>query len=545
MIRILDDRKQKMYRIPIEDVNTSEAKRLMADIAALPAASRVWSTAEREWQINYTQKRGVRAIYMRHRPVESGIQVAPDFSRPLKPQQAAALRFCQAEPSALLDMYMSTGKTRTAIELIPLKQAARIFIVCPTAAMSVWRDQIPEWAAYRYGLLVLARGMPIKKRAAELERFLEQDASAERPLIAVCNYEAAWREPLNRVIEAGVWDMIIADECHRLGSPGSKVSRFFGKLAVNAPFRYGLSGTPLRTSILDAYALYRFLHPMLFGRNYSHFQREYAEIDHVTRRVIAYKNIDQFRERYNIIRFHAGRETLQIDEPLMNLLPVRLTRSTWMTYKDVERDFYAELESGGVIDAPNVLVKYLRLQQLESEFVTLDDGSLARLTSGATAKQQVLRDFLEDFAKDEKLVIFTRFQLETTMALEEVKRSERRVFQLTGARKELAEWGVDPTGAVLVVSLGAGAEGIDLTAATYAIFWSLSYKLTEFEQAVSRVNRINQRQAPVIYVMTPEGPSGEISIGRKVYQAHIAKRSLLDELTQQKKDTVNAANNDY
>jgi len=516
--------------VPISDQPSPPEQRAIADIMMLPVTSRTWSAADSEWHIKASQKKAMRAIYMRHCRGSGGIYTPPDYERPLKATQAGALAFCAREPSALLDMYMSTGKTRTGVELIDLRQAKRVLIACPTSAMSVWRDQLAEWARYDYELCVLSRDQTVAKRAIELREFM-QETAGESPRIVVTNYEAVWRDALANAIDVLNWDMFLLDECHRISGRNSRISRFFGRIAMDVPYRYALSGTPLRTSILDAFGLYRFLHPAVFGRNYTQFQQTYAEVDGMTRRVINYRNTEEFQRRYNLIRYHAGRDQLGIDEPELILQPVRLPAAVWRVYKDVEQEFYAELDEGGKVDAPNVLVKYLRLQQIESEFVATEDSSLQWLTRGRTAKQEVLLDFLEDLPKDEKLVIFTRFQLEVEQAHAAALDAGRVVYRLTGSHKELEAWKADNTGAVLITSLGAGSEAVDMTAAIYAVFWSLSYKRLEFEQAVSRVSRTNQRQAPYVYVMIPEGPNGEISIGRKVYQSHKAKTSLLAELT--------------
>ena len=547
MIRIYDDKKLKCYRIPISDQPTEAERRVIADISMLPVQSRQWVAAESEWRVNYSQKKAMRAIYMRRSERGSvAALTASTYVEPagLRDTQREALAFCAKEPSALLDMYMSTGKTRTGIELVRLRQAARALIVCPTGAMAVWRDQLAEWATYDYSLCELSRNLTVTQRAAKLRAFMrDSPASAAKPNIVVVNHQAVWRDALANAIDGINWDMFILDESHHSLGRSSRVGKFFGKIAMDIPYRYAFSGTPLRTDILDAFGIYRFLQPAIFGRNYQQFQQTYAEVDHMTRKVLNYRNQDDFNRRYNLIRYHAGRNRLNIEEPEIILQPVRLPASVWRVYKDVEKEFYAELEltfpppgesgevRGGVVDAPNVLVKYLRLQQIESEFVATEDGTVQRLTPGLTAKQEILRDFLADLPADEKLVVFTRFQLEVDQACAAAVSEDRRVYRLTGESKELEAWKEDKTGAVLVTSLGAGSEAVDMTAAIYAVFWSLSYKRLEFEQAVSRVSRTNQRQAPHIYVMIPEGPNGETSIGRKVYQSHKNKTALIEELT--------------
>ena len=62
------------------------------------------------------------------------------------------------------------------------------------------------------------------------------------------------------------------------------------------------------------------------------------------------------------------------------------------------------------------------------------------------------------------------------------------------------------------------------------IFYSLGPKLSEYEQAIARVNRPGQKAAPRVYVMMPEGPNGEPSIARRVFAALRDRRNMLDTL---------------
>ena len=52
------------------------------------------------------------------------------------------------------------------------------------------------------------------------------------PFVGVINYDSAWREPFAAWAEKVQWDLIIADEAHRIKAPGGKASLFFKRLRL-------------------------------------------------------------------------------------------------------------------------------------------------------------------------------------------------------------------------------------------------------------------------------------------------------------------------
>ena len=64
-------------------------------------------------------------------------------------------------------------------------------------------------------------------------------------------------------------------------------------------------------------------------------------------------------------------------------------------------------------------------------------------------------------------------------------------LELSGRRDELKRW-QDGGAQVLAVQISAGGIGVDLTRARYSIYYSLSFSLGEYDQALSRVHRPGQ-----------------------------------------------------
>jgi SNF2 family DNA or RNA helicase len=163
-------------------------------------------------------------------------------------------------------------------------------------------------------------------------------------------------------------------------------------------------------------------------------------------------------------------------------------------YLELEKDFVAEVRDGRVT-AANAMVKLLRLQQVAGGWVKTDDGQYRRVDS---AKQNLLADTFEDIGAGEPVVVFCRFHADLNAVHEAAKTAGFQSLELSGRRDELKRW-QEGEAQVLAVQISAGGVGVDLTRARYSIYYSLSFSLGEYDQALSRVHRPGQTR-PVEHI---------------------------------------------
>ncbi len=134
------------------------------------------------------------------------------------------------------------------------------------------------------------------------------------------------------------------------------------------------------------------------------------------------------------------------------------------------------------------MVKLLRLQQVAGGWVKTDDNQYHRVDS---AKQNLLADTLDDIGPNEPVVVFCRFHADLDAVHEAAKSPGFESLELSGRRDELKRW-QSGDAQVLAVQISAGGVGVDLTRARYSIYYSLSFSLGEYDQALSRVHRPGQ-----------------------------------------------------
>ena len=71
---------------------------------------------------------------------------------------------------------------------------------------------------------------------------------------------------------------------------------------------------------------------------------------------------------------------------------------------------------------------------------------------------------------------------------EAAKRTGRTSSELSGRVNTLPEWQEGKTD-VIAVQIQAGGVGIDLTRASYCVYYSVGFSLGDYEQSLARVHR--------------------------------------------------------
>jgi SNF2 family DNA or RNA helicase len=193
-------------------------------------------------------------------------------------------------------------------------------------------------------------------------------------------------------------------------------------------------------------------------------------------------------------------------------------------YRDLEEDFVAQVREG-VVTAANAMVKLLRLQQVTGGVVPTDDGAVHRVDC---AKRQLLADTFEDIGADEPAVVFCRFHADLDAVHEAAKSAGLESLELSGRRDELKAW-QDGQAPVLAVQISAGGVGVDLTRARFSIYYSLSFSLGEYDQALSRVHRPGQTR-PVEHIHLVAKNTVDAKILRALEKRAEVVQSILAEI---------------
>lgn len=443
--------------------------------------------------------------------------------------QEEAMQFALRHPACMLDMDMGTGKTRVAIDTIFARENCyRILVVCPKAVVPVWRENLEKFAPNDQWSCWDRQKGSIKAKAEDLKNWLKVPAIKQ---FVIINYDSVWRGDLGNLVLRSGFQVVVLDESHRAKAAGSKVSKFLALLGKRVHYKMCLSGTPMANSPLDVYGQYRFLDPSIFGTNHYLFLQEYAIMGGPERRfIVGFKNQRKLNEKFRSIAYSCKMSDIANKIKLPDALPetrrlVSLPAADMRTMKELNREFVAECGSGHVV-VNNVLTKLVRLQQITSGFCYTQENVLLdkELQELNTAKEDTLADMLEDLDPRENVVVFCIFRHDLEAIHRAAKKNKRECFELSGSENTLDGW-KSTEGAVIAVQIQAGSEGIDMTKANHAVYFSIPHSLAMYNQSRARLYRPGQTRPVSFCHLLAEG-----TIDEALYKSLIKKEDVIESI---------------
>lgn len=437
----------------------------------------------------------------------------------------------------LLGLDMGCGKTKVIYDLINNHpHLSTILVTCPKTVIQTWQDERVEHGIRDIRVLLLGDKTgrngepvmwPVKKRTEAAERFLQLHSEKVCCRVVVINHESIWREPFKTFVRSRIWDLLVVDECHRAKKPGGKFSMFLSKSLESFACRAGLTGTPMPKDPLDIYAQARFLDPGIFGTSYTMFKARYGVFGGFeNRKFLRLNNKEEFQAKLDRLMIRVMSDDV-FDLPKRH----HITRTTVLDaeesriYQEMKRELIADVGSG-VVTAANALVRLVRLQQITQGTVKDDDGIEHRIGS---SKQDLLAEVLEDLPPDEPIALFANFTDDLARIHETCESLGRESLELSGQRNDLAAFkaGGPP---IIAVQYRSGGVGVDLTRARYTIFYSPTFDMGAYEQAIKRTHRPGQERTTFYIHLTVQGTI-DVDINRALRQKKKIVEDCLGGLT--------------
>jgi len=518
-------------------------RRLVEDVKALPG--RTYDPKTKAWHVPLTEERAVARFAAKWngeqrtslRPVVDASRVFPTCTR-TKPwmHQLAAFRYLSGRDAALIDLQPGSGKSKVLVDYcINTPGVRRVLICAPLSFVGGWQAQFVQHAG-RPCVVARCDTGSVASKMARAVRCFDEAKAMNRLAVVVINYDAVWREPFGEWALDAQFDVVAADEVQALRSPGSRRSRYAYRLGRQAQTRIGLSGTPFPESPLDAYGVCRFLSPSLLGTNYRAFLQRYAVLGGFgNHSVLGYINQEELKAKIATLRFHQEPQGYELPERLDIDIPLALPDAARTLYAQLQRDFYGRVARGEVTIA-NAAVAVVRLQQLTSGYIPLDDsengaGILHRVH---TAKRDALGDLLESFDRDEPVVVFCRFHHDLAAVYEVAHQVGRQSAEISGrpGRPALTLVGgtwADGPETVLAVQGQSGVEGVDLTRASKAVYYSYVWELGKYEQSGRRLLRAGQTRPCTYYHLLCDD-----TVDGRIRRLLAAKKNVLEALLEER-----------
>lgn len=313
------------------------------------------------------------------------------------------------------------------------------------------------------------------------------------------------------------WDVVIVDECHKIKSNSSKISKLVYRLTKKAEYAWGLSGTPRGNSDIDIFCQFHNLNVSEWGDiSYSRFVEQCCTVDTKFFNHQQIKIPTGIKEEYkagwerNIALYSCRADYDEDDEmPDISVNTVKFNYVPTEEYKKAEQ---------GVIQLSNyesTMTKLTAVQKLHQ----IVNGFLYIPGETGTSTWRIERnkklDWLLKNIDDKPTAIVYRFQADYDAIVAELEHNDIHCTENINDFKN---------GKYKVLLLQcARCESFNLQNCKHMIFYTLDYSFIKYNQMIHRVWRKGQTDPVTIDVLIFAG-----SVEGKIWSTVRNKETLSD-----------------
>jgi SNF2 family DNA or RNA helicase len=360
-------------------------------------------------------------------------------------------------------------------------------VITPAGLVSQWQEELER----KFGLPTViadSAGWPADP--------------VQRPVV-LASIAAARRDPLQSLLTAGQWDLVVVDEAHRVRSPRSASGRL--ARALRARFLLLLTATPVENRLQDLYELVSLVSPGLLGTAAQFRDR------HVSRDVAAGsagsapRNVAELRRATSDVMVRNRRSEVAL------ALPQRLAETVIVQPGTSEAAWYADLtqriREAGRDAGPARLMALRTLARLAGSSPAAAATTLTKIGWDDLAERARVLARPEKLAllarlvrahaeRREKVIVFTAFRETLDRIIGDARQAgvPAAVYHgsLTRREKENAISAFRDDVDVLLSTESAG-EGRNIQFCHAMINVDLPWNPMQIEQRLGRLHRIGQQ----------------------------------------------------
>lgn len=403
---------------------------------------------------------------------------------------------------------MGLGKTMQALAVI-LNRAASgpALVVAPTSVCSNWIDEARRFAPTL---------RPVRFGAGDRRAMLESAGPFD---LIVCSYGLLLNEA--DLLAEAAWETLVLDEAQAIKN--METQRWKASRKLSAGFRMITTGTPIENHLGELYSLFEFLNPGLLGKP-KEFHSKFAHPIHQHGDQTARSRLRRFIRPFILRRTKSA---------VLDELPPKTEVTLRIEMSPKERAFYEAVRqraldalADGGFGHMRILAQITRLRQACCNPLLLAPETDIRSSKLGTFMDTVV----ELVASRHKALVFSQFVSHLSILRSELDREGIGYRYLDGStpahkRKQEIDAFQAGEGDLFLISLRAGGQGLNLTAADYVIHMDPWWNPAVEDQASDRAHRIGQTRPVTIYRLVMRD-----TIEEKIVDLHARKRELADRL---------------
>src|ERR1043166_595252 len=458
-----------------------------------------------------------------------GHPVTHHYRPPFEHQRIMASASCSLAGTPLL-CGMGTGKTRVAIETIAYRRVRFrshwTLIVCPKGVRGTWMREARMWQADGWTVESLME-MPVPDRIQRIE--------AGEPGVYVVNYEVLGKmeRAIVRRAKESPLDLVL-DEAHLVRNPSAKMSKAARAIAEAAASRLLLTGTPILNGAENIWnQMYCTDLGVALGANYVQFERQYFRVGYNDFGLVPLPGtLDTIAQVLNrrAIRYRKE-DCLDLPPKLYETITVILSPDQRRAYTEMKEELVTQLDAMGErATASTQLVAMQRLAQITSGFVKTTEGTIHRFDPNP--KLDTLVRLVEEQIEQQQILVWAWYKEDVSAIRGALARFQPLVIsgKETPKERDHAETEFQAGRCrVLILNPAVGRLGLNLFAASLAIYYSQTFDLDHRAQSEDRCHRAgSERHHAVTYIdLTAEHSIDEI-IARNLDRKQDVATTVLD-----------------
>ncbi len=388
-----------------------------------------------------------------------------------------------------------------------------VLITAPAASTQEWIEQLWRWQSIR-AVSITGVGTEAKRYQAGLAEYVH-----------VCSYDSL------EVVERNIYDLIIADEAHYIANEDS--NRFARMMSLRSRARHALalSGTPMSNGLESYWAQFFWLDGgRTLGATLNAYRRKF--LNRKDRKPGDLTSEEQVSRAISRISWPLSMQEAFPDKPIKvnKVIHIPMTTEQATYYEAIRSQAEADIITGKV-SLLESMTRLTKLMQVTQGFV-IDDKKIVQKFSSAklNAVERLIKPGGDLAGK--RVVIWSSFRAEVPMLEGLLKRLGLKYLVWAGGMTDTQKtnvkhaWNNDASYTCLIgnIAMGIGAnfhaptcvdaEGKSAKVST-TIFFGLSWKVTQVEQAMDRVYRGDQTESCLYVYLLSQGLEVKDAKGEK------------------------------
>jgi len=425
-----------------------------------------------------------------------------EWPRPLFEYQMEGIKALLGHEALLLADDMGLGKTVQAIGalriLILQRHIESSLLIVPAGLINQWHRELGFWAPE---LRISTVHGPVADRA------WQWITPAHIYLTSYETFRSDFTANSQSPPRRRTWDVVILDEAQKIKNREVEVSRKFKQLSRRRA--WALTGTPLENQIDDLASILEFVAPLKEGEAPLRLS---PGLDLLAR----HQELQLRRKKVEVLP--------HLPPKIISQIVLPLDGPQLQSYERAEKEGVVQLrERGAAVRIQNVLELIMRLKQI-CNFCP---------TTGQSAKFHDVRQRLRTLESEgHRALIFSQFTDEKhgVRAIASKLHSLRPLLytgDLSSHEKDatMRKFKENPEHKVLVLSLRAGGQGLNLQNASYVFHFDRWWNPAVERQAEDRAHRLGQTWSGHVYRYILAG-----TIEERIDQVLREKQLLFDEL---------------